>query len=111
MPSIPANGFKALTIFALLLAALGGVWFGLFSCGGYVWHHQLMHWTLGALIAAMLFCPPRQAASLGRRATLALAVVGTFLIVRALTAPFYPVFPGVGDYFRQVGLAPATGPC
>jgi hypothetical protein len=111
MPSISANGFKALAIFALLLATLGGIWFGLFSCGSYVWHHRVMHWTLGALVAALLLCPPRQAASTGHRAALALAVVGTFFVVRALTAPFYPALPGVGDYFRQVGLALATGPC
>jgi multisubunit Na+/H+ antiporter MnhB subunit len=111
MPSIPANGFKTLVIFALLLAALGGVWFGLFSCGGYVWHHQLMHWTLGALAVALLLFPPRRAASLSRRAALALAVVGTFFVFHALAAPFYPAFPSFGDYFRQVGLALATGPC
>jgi len=111
MPSIPANGFKALAILALLLGALGGVWSGLFSCGGYVWHQQLMHWTLGALVAALLLYPPREAASLSRRLAIALAVLGTFFVVQALAAPFYPSFPGIGDSFRQAGLALATGPC
>lgn len=111
MPSIPAKGFKALVIFALLLAALGGVWFGLFSCGGYAWHHQLMHWTLVVLVLALLLFPPRRAASFGRRAALALAVIGTFFVVRALAAPFYPAFPGFGDYLQQVGLALTAGPC
>ena len=111
MPSTFAKGFKALVAFAFLVAVLGGLWLGLASCGGYVWHHQLMQWTLVALSLALLLCPPRQAASLSRRALVALAVVGAFFLVRAFAAPFYPAFPGFGDYFRQVGLALFTGPC
>ena len=106
-----ANGFKALVVFAFLIAVLGGIWFGVFSCGGYVWHRQLMHWTLGALAVSLLLYPPRLAAPLTRRVLLALGLVGAFFLARALAAPLYPAFPGFGDYFRQVGLALFTGPC
>jgi hypothetical protein len=111
MPSIAANGFKALVVSAFFVAVLGGIWRGIASCGGYAWHGQAMLTVLaGAALSVVLFAPSH-GPSLPRRALLAVAVVGTFFVVRALSAPFYPAFPGFGDYFRQVGIALSTGPC
>jgi hypothetical protein len=111
MPSTPAIGFKALAFFAFLLAILGGLWFGLVSCGGYVWHKHLMQWTLAGLVLAFLLWPRSHSPNLARRALLSLAVVASFFVARALAAPFYPAFAGFGDYFQLVWLALFTGPC
>ena len=111
MPSIIANGFKALVGTAFLVAVLGGVWRGVASCGGYVWHDQAMLAALAVAAASLLLFASTYAPSFPRRAFLAAAVIGTFFAVRALSAPFYPAFPGFGDYFRQVGVALSTEPC
>ena len=111
MSDISAIGYKAFVGFALLVAVLGGVWFGLVACGGYAWHRWIMHGTLSALALVLLLLPPRHVASLSRRALLILGVFAAFVLVRAVAAPFYPVFPGFGDYFRLVGVALFTGPC
>ena len=111
MPSITANGHKALVTAAILIAVLGGVWRGVASCGGYVWHDQAMLVALAFAALSVALFVPRQGASFLRRVLLAVAVIGTFFAVRALSAPFYPAFPGFGDYFRQVGMALSAGPC
>jgi hypothetical protein len=111
MPSITANGFKTLVASAFLIAALGGIWRGIASCGGYAWHSQAMLAALVVAALSVVVFTPSQGSSFPRRAFLAVAVIGTFFAVRALSAPFYPTFPGFGDYFRQVGMALSTGPC
>jgi len=111
MPSITANGYKTLVTAAFLVAVLGGVWRGVASCGGYVWHSQAMLAALAFAVLSVVLLAPNQGPSFQRRAFLAVAVIGTFFAVRALSAPFYPAFPGFGDYFRQVGIALSTGPC
>jgi hypothetical protein len=111
MPSITANGFKALVAAAFVVAVLGGVWRGVASCGGYVWHGQAMLAALAVTAVSLLLFASNHAPPFPRRAFLAVAVIGTFFAVRALSAPFYPAFPGLNDYFRQVGVALSTGPC
>ena len=111
MPSISANGFKALVTSAFLVAALGGIWRGVASCGGYVWHGQAMFAVLAASALSVVLFVPSQRTPFQSRALLTVAVIGTFFVVRALSAPFYPAFPGFGDYFRQVGMALSAGPC
>jgi len=111
MPSIIANGFKAIVAAAFLVAVLGGVWRGVASCGGYVWHSQAMFAALAVAALSVVLVAPTHAPSLPRRVLLAIAIIGTFFTVRALSAPFYPGFPGFGEYVRQVGVALSTGPC
>lgn len=111
MPSVTANRYRALVTAAFLIAVLAGVWRGFASCGGYAWHSQGMLAALAfaALMVALL--PLSQGPSFLRRAFLAVAVLGTFFAARALSVPFYPFFPGFGDYFRQVGIALFTWSC
>lgn len=111
MPTISANGFRALVTVAFLVAVLGGIWRGVASCGGYVWHSQAMAAALVVTALSLVLFASPHAPSFPRRAFLAVAVIGTFFAVRAMSAPFYPAFPGFGDYFRQAGLALSTGPC
>lgn len=111
MPSITANGFKVLLASAFLVAALGGIWRGTASCGGYAWHSQAMLAALAFMAILVVLITPDQGQSLLRRTFLAIAVIGTFFVVRAFSTPLYPTFPGFGDYFRQVGVALLSGPC
>ncbi len=111
MPSITANGFRALVTTAFLVAVLGGIWRGIASCGGYVWHDQAMYAALALASLSLVVFAPSQGPSFLRRALLIVALIGTFFAVRALSAPFYPALPGFRDYFRLVGVALSTGPC
>jgi len=111
MPSVTANGYRTLVTAAFLVALLGGVWRGVASCGGHVWHNQAMFAVLALAALSVALFAPSQGLSFRRRAFLAVAVIGTFFIARALSAPLYPAFPGFGDYFRQLGMALSTGPC
>ncbi len=40
---------------ALFLGVLGGIFFGLFSCGGYVWHKRLFY-AVFAVVEAPAAC-------------------------------------------------------
>jgi hypothetical protein len=70
-----------------------------------------MQWVLACLVLALLFWPRTHSPTFARKALYSLAVVGSFFVMRALAAPFYPAFPGFGDYFQLVWLALSTGPC
>ena len=111
MPSVTANGYRALIAAAFLVAVLGGIWRGIASCGGYAWHAQAMSVALAIASLSLVLYAPSRSPSLPRRALLAVAVVCTYFLARALSALLYPALPGPGDYFRQAGMALLSGPC
>src|SRR5206468_12117791 len=100
------------TLVALLLAILGGVYFSLFSCGGYVWHRHVFFGALGAAVLVAMFIPifPNKPV-LGRLAG-ALGVSVAFVLSQAIAAPFYPAPPESWSKFISLFLyALERGPC
>lgn len=84
---------NALVIIAIAFACVGGVFFGLFSCGGYLWHGQL-YWALAALF--IVFALLSAGSLLGtwpRRIAFPFAFALIFIFCQSVAAPFYPTAP------------------
>ena len=106
-----ARPFKALVGSFYLIACLGGIWFGLFSCGGYAWHKQLMHWSLVGLAAIVVAFPPWTWPATWRRLLLVLGLFVVFYLSLAMTAPFYLGINSLQAYVQQFYTAISYGPC
>lgn len=91
-------------------AAVGGVYFGLFSCGGYEWHwHAFV--VIAALLSAWAVAVPAKKTIGGRLWPLTLAPVA-FALTEAVAAPFYPATPdSLDQYGAQVALTLLRGAC
>jgi len=74
---------------ALFLGVLGGIFFGLFSCGGYVWHKQLFYAVFLGLLALGVILPPYSAKQIGLRLVAGLGLLVVFAVVEATAACFY----------------------
>ena len=84
---------------ALVAAVFGGIFLGLFSCGGTIWHRQLIYFLLSATVALALFVPPNWLATRGRRVLFAVAMGSLFILVRSVSSTFYPASPNsVGEF-------------
>src|SRR6218665_3381157 len=90
-----------LTVVALVVALLGGAYFGAFSCGGYEWHQEALAGVLLAVTAVSVLVPfHRQRPALSRLPAL-LGVPVMFIIAQAVAAPFYPAAPdSAGGFLR-----------
>lgn len=94
------------------LAVLGGVFFGVFSCGGYVWHWELFEGLLAASLLFVLVLPPAPLRSWSRRAMFVMSVVCVFLVTRGVASAFYPAPPTSWEAFRRALVsAIVDGPC
>jgi hypothetical protein len=78
---------------SLLVAVLGGIFFGLFSCGGHSWHGTAFFALLGICTAAALYFPVSPGRPLAARVGLVLLIFFGYLTSRAAAAAFYPSAP------------------
>lgn len=91
---------KPTYIAALFLGVIGGVYFGLFSCGGYAWHKQaFLTVFFGALLLGTAL-PPYSVRRIGVRVLAFLGIVTAFAVTEATTACFYPDSPTSWIQFR-----------
>ncbi len=89
---------------------MGGVYFGLFSCGGYAWHWYALL-GIAALLSAWAVAAPVKKTVWGRLWPLALAPVA-FVLAEAVAAPFYPAAPtSLDQYGAQFALTLQRGAC
>jgi hypothetical protein len=94
------------------LALWGGVYFGLFSCGGYVWHWQLFQVLLALALVLAIVVPPSSLRPLLRRATFAVSIIGAFILARGVASAFYPAAPSsLKDFGRAIVSGIVDGPC
>lgn len=100
------------TIFAIFVAIFGGIYFGLFSCGGYVWHKQAFLAVLVACTSLALVVPLSRTSPYLTRLGLVFGVVCGFVVSRAMAAPFYPAVPeSWSAFFGAFARALVHGPC
>jgi hypothetical protein len=100
------------TISAFTLAFIGGLYFGLFPCGGYAWHKEAFEWTLGIVTVVAVVWPLRRRWPVLSRIGILLGVPVVFIMVRAAAAPFYPSAPESWEAFFRVFLSTLErGPC
>jgi hypothetical protein len=96
----------------VLLALLGGVYFGLSSCGGYAWHQTVFTWVLFAGTVMWLLLPRTKQQPAGFRILVVLLAPLAFVIAEAAFAPFYPSGPdSVGTFVRSLFRALEYGAC
>jgi hypothetical protein len=81
---------RTLNVSALTVAILGGVFFGLFSCGGYAWHKTAFSLVLAALTFLALWFPVSVSRPFLARAGLIVVVCLSFFIFEAIAGTFYP---------------------
>ncbi|MDD2883390.1 MAG: hypothetical protein PHQ58_23525 [Rhodoferax sp.] len=100
------------SVAALLIAALGGICFGFFSCGGYAWHREFFTLITVLITLAAVLAPGKFLRSWQRRAIFPFAVLITYVLMESLSAPFYPAPPeSIAAYFKQFFYALEYGPC
>jgi len=84
------------------LAVAGGIFLGLFSCGGYVWHQQLFAALFATSLLGSLLLPPDALKRWPRRAVV-VATLAAFVVIRAVASAFYPGTPrSIGVFVRAV---------
>jgi hypothetical protein len=100
------------SIAAIAIAILGGVFFGLFSCGGYLWHQWVFLAILSAVVIIALLVPWRRKRPVLSRLTLLIVVIGANGAALGLSAPFYPAPPiSIKDYGHRILLTLEYGAC
>jgi hypothetical protein len=96
---------------AIAVAAIGGAFFGLFSCGGYIWHHYLFNGlAVASTLGAVLLWRPATGRAWKVMALL-LGLVATNQIVEAAVAPIYWGAATPVEYVRAAFDALQHGPC
>lgn len=93
------------TACAVSVAVLGGVFLGLFSCGGYAWHKEALFWLLVGAIAIAALVPLHRKRPVLSRVAVVLGVPALFLTVQAATAPLYPALPASWSEFSRVFMS------
>jgi len=104
-----SNGMVILLAF---LVIAGGIFFGLFSCGGYVWHKQL-HTSLMAIASIFIMvAPPNFLRNIWRRAAFITTSLVLFIVVRAFASAFHPAPPeNISEFMKSFVIGVQYGPC
>ena len=103
---------KIPSIFAILFAVFGGVFFGLFSCGGYVWHQQLFAALFIGILLVLLFVPSAVLNKAWKRIALVVIATGLFFLIRSVASTFYPATPeSWSGFFASFVRGLQYGPC
>src|ERR1700736_259047 len=102
-----------LRVVAIAVAMLGGVFVGLFSCGGYAWHHQAIVVAITLVTAASLITRFRfRGFALWRCIGFIVLVVSSYFFSEADAAPFYPAPPAsFSEFWRSFIQTLEYGPC
>lgn len=88
-------------VVAIIFAAIGGIYFGFFSCGGHAWHLKLFLSMMAIITLLSVLFPGALLRSWQRRMIFPLTAILTFILLQAVTAPFYPSSPsGMEKYFE-----------
>ncbi len=113
------NKKAIITLIPIFIAMAGVIYFGLFSCGGYVWHKSLYSF---ALISTIIICSiilwkkADKAKSRGKLiATLTIWIIlvwATYTTCEAAAASFYPDSPtSFSDFWSRFLICLKNGPC
>ena len=102
-------------IFIILLALLlvaGAIFLGLFSCGGYIWHRQVIYSLILVLLALCMFKPIQSLRGKWQRGLIPIASLILFLFIRASASAFYPAAPdSIASFLQSFWVGLVHGPC
>jgi hypothetical protein len=107
------------TALPFAVAILGGIFFGQFSCGGYVWHKTLFKIIVCVTIAICLIFRFRSLVRGSNKWQLAgliilwlILIVASYFITEATAASFYPDSPeSLQDFWQRFLNSLQYGPC
>ena len=102
---------RGFAVLALLSAALGGAYIGLFSCGGYVWHELVVLVAIAALTAAAIIFAAARTRIWRTTLIFSLGVILTYRVFIGVAWPFYLGPASPGDYLSEFSHAFLFGPC
>lgn len=101
-----------LPFLCLFLAVEGGAYFGQFSCGGYATVRDVFGLVFLVATLGTSFFGRGILTSVPRRVTLFFAAPVLFVMVQAMSSPFYPAPPqALAEFFRLFILGLTDGPC
>jgi len=102
----------AATIAGIVLAVAGGMYFGLFSCGGFQWHKTAFPYVFIPVLLLILICRPYSMRHLLIRSLIVVTLCSSYTLVEASSAAFYPTNPGSAEEFWRLFLFHLeNGPC
>lgn len=102
---------QCLKIIPYLLAVIGGIFLGQFSCGGYVWHKQAIEMVLVFVTLAVVLIPMRNSPPSLRVAFIIGAAI-VFILANAISAAFYPAAPeSWGEFIKLFAINLESGAC
>jgi hypothetical protein len=102
--SSASRAADACVFVSLLVAALGGVYFGLFSCGGFAWHKPAFFAVLVSMCAYAALRPSTLLPSTRSRAGFVVCVPAVYIILASASSAFYPSAPRSLDKFTALFL-------
>src|SRR3990167_1098819 len=107
--SYPAN---TLVLFTLILAVLGGIFFGLYSCGGYYWHIQVYWITALLFVISSIALKNQFLKTLTSKLLFQIIYLALFLASQSVAATFYPSAPeSFSEFIRNFLITVEYGPC
>jgi hypothetical protein len=112
MPIKLSNVANALVLLTLTLAVLGGVFFGLFSCGGYIWHIQV-YWAIALIfILGSMILKNKILNSMLSKILFPIFYLALFFISQSVAATFYPSAPeNLSEFISNLFISLEYGPC
>jgi NADH:ubiquinone oxidoreductase subunit H len=92
--------------------SLSGMFFGLFSCGGYAWHSQLFYLVVALLLLATFINPASYISKLHTKFIFLIFVAVIYFVFEASASVFYPAPPeSLSEFFQSFWQGLEYGPC
>ncbi len=89
-------------ITTVIFICISGVFFGLFSCGGYIWHSQLFYVVAIVLLLITLAYPANFINKWYKKLSLIFLLPVIYLLFQASSGAFYPSSPNSLIEFMQL---------
>ena len=112
MPIKISSPTNILVLFTLTLAVLGGIFFGLYSCGGYYWHIQAYWITALLLVIGSVMLKSKMLKTLRSKLLFPINYLALFFASQSIAATFYPSAPeSFSDFMSNFLITVEYGPC
>jgi len=89
-------------IVSLIFAVGGGIYFGLFSCGGYVWHKKMFVLFFSAALLSLFIWPHPKLSKMSIRSSCVACNVILYFVMQSASSAFYPAAPKSWNEFIDI---------
>ena len=106
------RNLQYLAYLPILFALMGGLYFGLFSCGGYIWHRYVFYLIFSLSLIPIFFVRLSYLNKAYKKALFIGSTMLIFLVVRAAASTFYPAAPNdIYEFLTSFIRGLQYGPC